>query len=83
LQSPPIPKGKPMKKTAFNFNIDEDNAEEFAVIPHEDLMAIAQLVNVMTKQMGVLEQLLSNAGISMYSFEKHTKTLADVKPTTE
>lgn len=72
-----------MKKTAFNFNVNEENAEEFAVIPHEDLMAIAQLVNVMTKQMGVLEQLLSNAGITMYAFEKHTKTLADVKPTTE
>jgi hypothetical protein len=72
-----------MKKTAFNFNVNEENAEEFAVIPHEDLMAIAQLVNVMTKQMGVLEQLLSNAGISMYAFEKQTKTLADVKPTTE
>ena len=72
-----------MKKTAFNFNVNEENAEEFAVIPIEDLMAIAQLVNVMTKQMGVLETLLNNAGISMYSFEKHTKTLADVKPTTD
>ena len=72
-----------MKKTAFNFNVNEENAEEFAVIPHEDLIAIAQLVNVISKQMGVLEVLLGNAGISMYSFEKHTKTLADVKPTTE
>ena len=72
-----------MKKTAFNFNVNEENAEEFAVIPNENLIAIAQLVNVISKQMGVLEVLLGNAGISMYSFEKHTKTLADVKPTTE
>ena len=72
-----------MKKTAFNFNINEENAEEFAVIPHEDLQAIAQLVKVITKQMNVLETLLKNSGISEYSFEKHTKTLADVKPTTE
>jgi len=83
LQSPSIPKGKPMKKTAFNFNVNEENADDFAVIPNEDLQAIAQLVNVITKQMGVLETLLGNAGISMFSFEKHTKTLADVKPTTE
>jgi len=67
-----------MKKEAYNFNVNEENKEEFAVIPHEDLIAIAQLVNVINKQMGVLEQLLSNAGISMYSFEKQTKTLADV-----
>ena len=72
-----------MKKTAFNFNVNEENAEEFAVIPNEDLQAIAQLVNVITKQMNVLETLLKNSGISEYSFEKHTKTLADVKPTTE
>tara|TARA_R100001460_G_scaffold78987_1_gene119979 strand:- start:11006 stop:11224 length:219 start_codon:yes stop_codon:yes gene_type:complete len=72
-----------MKKTAFNFNVNEENADDFAVIPNEDLQAIAQLVNVITKQMGVLETLLGNAGISMFSFEKHTKTLADVKPTTE
>jgi len=68
-----------MKKEAFNFNVNEENKEDFAVIPHEDLMAIAQLVNVINKQMGVLEQLLSNAGITQYSFEKQTKTLADVK----
>jgi hypothetical protein len=72
-----------MKKTAFNFNVNEENADDFAVIPNEDLQAIAQLVNVITKQMGVLETLLGNAGISMFSFEKHTKTLADVKPTTK
>lgn len=68
-----------MKKEAFNFNVNEENKEDFAVIPHEDLMAIAQLVNVINKQMNVLETLLGNAGITMYSFEKHTKTLADVK----
>jgi short-subunit dehydrogenase involved in D-alanine esterification of teichoic acids len=68
-----------MKKEAFNFNVNEENKEEFAVIPHEDLIAIAQLVNVISKQMGVLEVLLGNAGITMYSFEKQTKTLADVK----
>ena len=72
-----------MKKEAFNFNVNEENKEDFAVIPHEDLIAIAQLVNVINKQMGVLEQLLSNAGISMYAFEKHTKTLADVRITTK
>jgi len=68
-----------MKKEAYNFNVNEENKADFAVIPHEDLMAIAQLVNVINKQMGVLEQLLSNAGITQYSFEKQTKTLADVK----
>ena len=41
-----------MKKTAFNFNVNEENAEEFAVIPHEDLIAIAQLVNVIISRWG-------------------------------
>ena len=67
-----------MKKEAFNFNVNEENKEEFAVIPHENLIAIAQLVNVINKQMAVLETLLGNAGITQYSFEKQTKTLADV-----
>jgi len=70
-----------MKKDAYNFNVNETNAEDFAVIPHEDLQAIAQLVNVINKQMNVLETLLKNSGISEYSFEKHTKTLADVTHT--
>ena len=72
-----------MKKDAFNFNITTDNAEEFAVIPHEDLQELAQLVTVISKQMNVLETLLKNSGISEYSFRKHTKTLADVKRTSE
>lgn len=68
-----------MKKDAFNFNVTTDTAEEFAVIPHENLQAIAQLVTVINKQMEVLETLFKNTGITEYSFEKKTKTLADVK----
>lgn len=68
-----------MKKNAFNFNVTTDNAEDFAVIPHENLQAIAQLVTTINKQMDVLETLLEITGISQYSFEKKTKTLADVK----
>ena len=68
-----------MKKEAFNFNVTEENKEDFAVIPNEDLIAIAQLVSVMSKQIGVLDTLLKNAGIYEFSFERSTKTLADVK----
>ena len=72
-----------MKKTAFNYNVDKETAEDFAVIPYEDLQAIAMLNHVIGKQVAVMDTMLENIGITQYSFEKKVKTLADVKPTTE
>ena len=68
-----------MKKELITYNITADDMEDFAVIPHENLQAIAQLVTVINKQMNVLETLLENSGITQYSFEKKTKTLHDLK----
>ena len=70
---------RPMKKELITYNITADDMDAFAVIPHENLQAIAQLVTVINKQMGVLETLLENSGITQYSFEKKTKTLHDLK----
>lgn len=70
---------KPMKKELITYNITEDDMDAFAVIPHENLQAIAQLVTVIKNQMNVLETLLENSGITQYSFEKKTKTLSDLK----
>ena len=72
-----------MKKTAFNYNVDKETAEEFAVVPYESLQAIAMLNHVIGKQVAVLDTMLENMGITQYSFDKKVKTLADVKPTTE
>ena len=68
-----------MKKSAFNYNVDKETAEEFAVVPYEDLQAVAMLSHVIGKQIAVLDTMLENMGITQYSFEKKVKTLADVK----
>jgi len=72
-----------MKKTAFNYNVDKETAEDFAVVPYEDLQAIAMLNHVIGKQVAVLDTMLENMGITQYSFEKKVKTLADVKAKTD
>ena len=72
-----------MKKSAFNYNVDKETAEEFAVVPYEDLQAVAMLSHVIGKQIAVLDTMLENMGITQYSFEKKVKTLADVKGRTD
>ena len=72
-----------MKKSAFNYNVDKETAEEFAVVPYEDLQAVAMLSHVIGKQIAVLDTMLENMGITQYSFEKKVKTLADVKARTD
>ena len=72
-----------MKKSAFNYNVDKETAEDFAVIPYEDLQAVAMLSHVIGKQIAVLDAMLENMGITQYSFEKKVKTLADVKAKTD
>ena len=72
-----------MKKSAFNYNVDKETAEDFAVVPFEDLQAVAMLVHVIGKQIAVLDTMLENMGITQFSFEKKVKTLADVKATTD
>ncbi len=72
-----------MKKSAFNYNVDKETAEEFAVVPYEDLQAVAMLSHVIGKQIAVLDTMLENMGVTQYSFEKKVKTLADVKGRTD
>ena len=47
-----------MKKSAFNYNVDKETAEEFAVVPYEDLQAVAMLSHVIGKQIAVLDTML-------------------------
>ena len=68
-----------MKKELITYNVSADDMDEFAVIPHENLQAIAQIVHVIDKQVAVLSTLLENAGVTQYSFEKRVKTLKDLK----
>ncbi len=72
-----------MKKSAFNYNVDKETAEDFAVVPYEDLQAVAILSHVIGKQIAVLDTMLENMGVTQYSFEKKVKTLADVKGRTD
>lgn len=70
---------RPMKKENFSYNVNEENADQFAVVPHDQLVAIYQMVNTLDTQITVLKTILENAGIDGYSYTKRTKTLADVK----
>lgn len=68
-----------MKKESFDLNVTDENSKDFAVIPHSQLEAIGHLVTAIETQVDVLKKLCDNSGISPYSFERKTKTLADVQ----
>lgn len=70
-----------MNKANLTYNVTEENSEDFAVIPHEQLNHIYQMVNVLDNQLSVLKTALSNAGIDGYTYNKAVKTLADIKIT--
>ena len=65
-----------MKKENFSFNVTEDNASEFAVVPAADLKNIAEYVRILGNQISFLEQQLNTMGIRTYDVQ--VKTLADL-----
>ena len=68
---------RPMKKENFTYNINEDNANQFAVVPAEDLKRIAEYVSLLRNQLSFLDAQLEALGIR--TWELQVKTLADVK----
>lgn len=70
-----------MKKENFTFNVTEDNAAQFAVVPADDLKRIAEYVSMLRTQLSFLDAQLEAVGIK--SWDMQVKTLADVKHTTE
>ena len=67
-----------MKKTSYDFNVTSENAEEFAVVPREQLVLIAQSVNMLSNHVKMIDYLLEANGISQWSYDKSVKTIADM-----
>lgn len=65
-----------MKKQNYNYNVNEDNAAEFAVVPAADLQNIAEYVRILGNQLSFLDQQLHSMGIRSYDVQ--VKTLADL-----
>ena len=65
-----------MKKENFTFNVTEDNAAEFAVVPAADLRRVAEYVSLLCSQLGYLDRQLESLGIK--SWDLQVKTLADL-----
>lgn len=67
-----------MKKTSYDFNVTDENAEDFAVVPREQLVLIAQSVAMLSNHVKMLDSLLDANGISQWSYDKAVKTIADM-----
>lgn len=67
-----------MNKTSYDFNVTSENADEFAVVPREQLVLIAQSVNMLSNHVSMINNLLDANGITSYSFDKSVKTIADM-----
>ena len=68
-----------MKKENLSYTITEDNHDDFAVIPNEQLVLIAQTADMIKSQLDILESLMANVGIQKYTYDRKVKTLADLK----
>ena len=68
-----------MHKNNITYNItNEKESENFAVVPHEQLVLVANTVNAVNLQMKVLHEMLEAFGIKQYYYTKDVKTLADM-----
>ena len=65
-----------MKKENFTFNVTEDNAAEFAVVPAADLKRVAEYVSLLRQQLGFLDSQLEALGVKTWDLQ--VKTLADL-----
>lgn len=68
-----------MHKNNISYHLNElKDGEKFAVVPHEQLVLIANTVNAVQSQVRVLNEMLETFGIKQYSYSKDVKTLADM-----
>lgn len=68
-----------MHKNNITYNItNEKESENFAVVPHEQLVLIARTVKQINHQMTTLQDMLKAFGIDEYNYNKQIKTLADI-----
>lgn len=68
-----------MHKDNISYHINElKDGEKFAVVPHEQLVLIANTVKAVQSQVKVLNEMLEAFGIKQYYYTKDVKTLADI-----
>lgn len=68
-----------MHKNNITYNItNQKESENFAVVPHEQLVLIAKTVKHINSQMNTLQEMLKAFGIDEYNYNKQIKTLADI-----
>ena len=68
-----------MHKNNITYNIaNEKDSENFAVVPHEQLVLVAKTVKHINSQMNTLQEMLKAFGIEEYNYTKSIKTLADI-----
>ena len=65
-----------MKKENYTYNVTEDNAAEFAIIPAADLKRVAEYVSLLRQQLGFLDSQLEALGVK--SWDLQVKTMADL-----
>ena len=66
-----------MNKEHFEYNITEDNASHFAVVPAADLKRLRDYVLLLQSQVGFLDKQLDALGVG--SWDMHVKTVADIQ----
>jgi len=66
-----------MNKDHFEYNITEDNASNFAVVPAADLMRLRDYVELVRNQISFLDKQLDAMGVG--SWDMHVKTVADIQ----
>ena len=68
-----------MHKDNISYHLNElKDGEKFAVVPHEQLVLVANTVNSLQSQVKVLYEMLEAFGIKQYYYSKDVKTLADL-----
>jgi len=68
-----------MHKNNISYHLNElEDGEKFAVVPLEQLVLIANTVSAVQSQMIVLGDMLEAFGVKRFTYNKGTKTLADL-----
>ena len=66
-----------MNKEHFDYNITEENASHFAVVPAADLKRLRDYVEMVRSQIIFLDKQLDALGVG--SWDMHVKTVADIE----
>lgn len=65
-------------KKNVTFNITEDNAEDFAIIPTRECEQIMRVASQAASHLILLQDLMKTAGFDAHCMKNYVKTLADI-----